>query len=76
MARVIRIIRGGPSKNVIDTVAAAKARLRRDDVRALAFVIVETNGKITTGYAGEDDGHFNAMQLGVEVLKSRLNGAF
>ena len=73
-ARLFRIVPGGPSPDVSQRVAELKQRLRRGDIRAVAFVLVNGSGVVSTGFAGNDDGFLHQMVSGTETLRMRLRG--
>ncbi|MBW8268296.1 hypothetical protein [Caldovatus aquaticus] len=71
--RPLRVIAGGPSREVAGMVAGTIARLRRGDCRAMAVVLVRADGSVEAGYAGHRDGHFFRLSGGMTDLLHRLH---
>jgi len=68
----LRIINGGPSRDVQQNIASLKARLRRGDVRAFAIVLVHPNGAVSTAWCGAEDGNHHKLGSGIATLAHRF----
>lgn len=72
-AKQFRIVPAGPSREVQETIAELKGRLRRGDIRAIAVVLVAPRGDVTTAFVGHRDGHFDALSSGITALRARFD---
>lgn len=74
MSKIVKLreVQCGPSPDVQHVVANAKARLRRNDIRALAVVYVFSNGSVGTVFAGHRDGFMHQLVSGATHLGARL----
>ena len=72
-SKIIRLASSGPGPNARQTIAEAKGILRTREVRAVALVVVEPNGRVGTIFGGHREGHFHQLRSGVEELRERLN---
>jgi hypothetical protein len=73
MKRRLVSLTGGPCRDTAVLIATTKQRLRRGDVRALAVVIVDGKGSVSTAFAGHRSGHFFTLAAGLAGLNHRFH---
>lgn len=72
-AKRFRIVPAGPSRDVTRLMAQTTRRLRQQDVRAMAIVMVSPGGEVSTAFAGHRDGHYHTLNSGIGLLRRRFD---
>lgn len=69
----LSVIDCGPSRETARVIEIMKTTLRKEDIRAVAFVMVKPDGSLVTGWAGSRDGHHYAIGHGISMLQHRFH---
>lgn len=74
--KVLKFTDGGQGPGCAEALANIKRCIRSSDVRAVAFVVVNSQG-VASLYGGHDDGKgfYWALRSGVENLRYRMDKA-
>jgi hypothetical protein len=63
----------GPDRSTVELIARTIARLRRQDIRALAIVLVDVNGDVSTAFSGHRSGQHHRLASGIADLSHRFH---